>query len=411
MPSTRPGSAEHQIVLHLRHELRQHPMATFYERGRLMIDFIGAVMSNDFAVISGTLPRCIVNVITVATRTGTIVALATLLRQLAGFALENNFRQLGATASLPPRVVAGIVSMLIGPALNLAGAVRDERNGTATRASRASRIAMGLLSAGALMAVASHRPAFTLGSLMGSFGLQTLTYTLMRDLLQLFFPLHDNGGMNAGGLICSSLFYGAAQGVLGVAMANLAPHSGAGYAIDEADRIAKHMAQWASDASLAAVVIQPDVVHDLLRSALNAFTEVFDDLQRPALMRWFAKPHDGLREHHDAEAIPAKSGVPPPRAQGVRIGLGRPRIGKGRWPTAGQAAEQFFTTNAMRTSYFAGVVSIALTAASALNGANLSHIDKILVVNSLVAGLVMAGYPAFIAAHGKPATAPCAASS
>ncbi|WP_413730897.1 hypothetical protein [Sodalis sp. RH22] len=406
--STCPGTAEHQLALHLRHELRQHPGATFYDRGRVMIDFIGAVMSNDYTIVTGTGARRIANVITVATRTGTIVAFTTLLRQMVGFAVEKNFFLLGATASLPPRLVAGIVSMLLGPALNLAGAVRDERNGTATIVSRASRIAMGLLSSGALMLVASNRPGFTLGTLMGSVGAQTLTYTLMRDLLQLFFPLHDNGGLNAGGLICSSLFYGLAQGGLGVAMTGLAPHSGAGYVMDEAERITKQMMDWASAASAAAVVIQPNIVHDLLRGALNALTEVFDDLQRPALMRWFAAtPATPLLRRRTGHSCAPNT--PTSRLEGVRIGLSRPRIGNGHWPTAGQAAEQFLTTNAMRTSFFTAVTSIALTAASVLGTTRLTNTDQLLVVNTLIAAVVMVGYPAFIAAHDKPEATPAAA--
>lgn len=398
--STRPGTAEHQLVVHLRHELRRHPTATFYERGQLMIDFIGGLLSNDFTLVSGTASRRLANVISVAMRTGTIVALTTLLRQLTGFALENRFRLLGTTASLPPRMVAGILSMILGPALNLAGAVRDERNGTASTASRASRIAMGLLSAGALAMVASHRPDFTLGTLMGSFGVQTLTYTLTRDLLQLFFPLHDNGGVNAGGLLSASVFYGVAQGALGVAMENLAPHSGAGYVMVETDRIARHMADWASVASVAAVVIQPNIIHDLLRSALNAIAEIFDDLQRPAMMRVFTAAPQGTR-HSGNGVFTASSRTATSRQEGVRIGLGRPR-----WPSADQVAEQFLTTNAMRTSYFESVVSIALTAASALRTTRLAPSDQVLVVNTLVAGLVMAGYPAFIAVHMKRQAAP-----
>ncbi len=404
--STSPGTPEHQLALHLRQELRDNPAGTFYERGRRMIDFIGAVMRNDFTVISDGAPRRIANVISVATRTGTIVAFSTLLRQMVGFALENNFRLLGATASLPPRLMAGVFSMLLGPGLNLAGGIRDEMNGTATNVSRASRISMGMISAGALVVMASHKPDYIFGTLMGSIGVQTLTYTLMRDLLQLFFPLHDNGGINVGGLVSCSLFYGVAQVALGVAMAEFAPHSGAGYAIDEAARIGKHMAAWASAAGAAAMVIQPNIIHDLLRSAFNALAEAFDELQRPTLMNWLSTSHDGLRPHNRTKAPRSGREKPPARREGVRIGLRRPRIGNGYWPTADQAAEQFLTTNAMRTSNFTAAVGVSLTAASVLGTTRLSHFDQMMVINHLVAAVLVVGYPPFVGAHVKQDAAP-----
>ncbi|WP_413735112.1 hypothetical protein ACL2XP_21070 [Sodalis sp. RH21] len=400
--TTRPGTAEHQLVMHLGYALRQHPAAGFLERGRIMADFIGAVISNDYTLMAGNTARRMANVISVATRTGTIVALTTLLRQLIGFSVENNFRAYDAASSLSPRVVAAIASMLIGPGLNLAGAIRDERNGAATASSRASRIAMGLLSAGGLMLAIGYRPSTAMGPLMGSFCVQTAAYTLSRDLIQLFFPLHDNGGFNTTGLIFSSLFYGLAQWGLGELMEYFAPQSGAGYAMAQADRAEEQMTNWAYAASITAAAIKPNLMHDLLRSALNSLAEIFDDLQRPALMRFFAGPQEAAAVR--AEAVNLAGQAPP--ADGVRIGMDRPRIGTGSWPTAAQVADQFLTVNAMRTSMFEAIVSTALTVAAALDDTRLAKEDRALVVNSVIAGLVIIGYPGFIGANLSKAPCP-----
>lgn len=395
--STRPGSAEHQLASHLRRKIRQNPDADIYERGRLMMEYLGGLMNNDDNVNTDDAKRHLANVISVTARTGTIVVIATLARQLIGFFLETHYRSLGESISWPLRIVAGVVSLTLGPALNIAGAVRDEINGTATSISRTSRVAMGVFSAAVLLATLSYRPAFTIGSLMGSFGIQTLVYTLLRDLMQLFFPLRDNGGLNARGLAYSSLMYGAAQALLGFAFTQFAPQSGAGYAMEETDRLTKQMAGWAPAAGLATAAIQPNLVDDLLRSALNGLTEVFDDLQRPTIMRWYGKNQDKLR--------PKRVNAVSSHSEGVRIGMECPRVGPGRWPTFNQIAEQFLTTNAMRTSYFIGIVGISLIAAAALDSTALSDSEKLVTVNAIIVGLVVIGYPAFIAVHAKPSVA------
>ncbi|MEA9392745.1 hypothetical protein SJI19_19775 [Acerihabitans sp. TG2] len=398
-----PGTVEHQISRRIGQELREHANAGVMERGRLMIDIICGVLRNDVMLVQSDTARHVANIVSVGIRTGIIVGLTTLLRQLIGFALEKKFQQMGsASASL--RLQAGIASMLLGPGLNLAGAIRDEKKGNATTVSRFSRLGMAILSAAGLMMTCGYRLPATIGFLMGSFGVQTACYTLSRDVIQLFFPLHDNGGLNLKGLACSSLSYGVAQFILGECMTRYAPNSGAGFAMSEIDRLADPETHWIYAAGIAAAAITPHLTHDMLRCAFNALTEVFDDVQRPVLMRVFGasrgtvKPKDRAGKALLTPPMLATSGTD------ARIGLARPRIGAGHWPTMAQAADQFLTTNAMRTSFFEAIVGITVTVAAGLDDTPLSKSDRALAVNAMAAGLVILGYPAFIGAHDKTIT-------
>ncbi|WP_213991495.1 hypothetical protein [Sodalis sp. dw_96] len=458
--TTKAGTDEHAIASGLRQQLQRRPCTDFMERGRTLLDCIGSVLSNDFEVLSGNAARRAGNVIAVATRTGTIVALTTLLRQMVGFALAHNVCSLGQNASLTPRMVAGISSLLIGPGLNLAGAVRDERNGAATSTSRISRISMGLLSLGGLLIAAAYNPVEVIGHKLSVIGPQMATYTLARDLLQTLFPLHENGGINVTGTLCSAFMYGIAQVLLAQGMMTLAPQSGAEYLVSEADRMADTMADWAA-ASAAMTLIEPNPLHDLLRSAMNTAVEMFDELQRTALMRYFSvqrepdvvqreppvspeseplnsamtamemtaiktpptasdkissrnipddpSTSEDKRSRSPASGLPGQTGNSRPRPlvpeqsnqarEGVRIGLDPPRIGAGSWPTSAQLADNMLTTCAMRTSIFESVTAIAVTVSTALHKTRLEQTDQRHILSALIGGLVMVGYPAFVGAH------------
>lgn len=459
-PSTTPGTEQHGLALHMRQIIQRLSGADYLARGRAMLDFVGGVLANDANESTGGVARHAGTALSVALRTGTLVVLTTLLRQMVGFALEKNFQNMDNNASFTPRMISGIASLLIGPALNLAGAARDEINGSATTASRASRLAMGLIGIGGLYIASAYDPVAVIGDRMSSIGPQLAAYTLSRDVIQTFFPLHDNGGINAKGLFCSSVMYGMAQMLLGEGMTNLAPQSGAEYVMSQAGRLAEHMASWSTAASLSAMVIEPNYLHDLMRSCLNATVEMFDDIQRPALMRYFssqrktdassaesesltAKPFEtssgdmrsekndaGLASEQEYPSLSSTLSSPvffkKPRAdhastmtlrseavggnrssaeqlqrrrEGLRIGLDQCRVGAGRWPTRAQFADQMLTTCAMRTSVFEAIVGIAVTVATALSKTDLAKSSQAHLVHMLIGGLVMVGYPAFVGAH------------
>ena len=404
------GSDGSRLAIQMQRELQGHPASGLMERGWVLLDYIGDVLDNDFRILSGNAARRAGNIIAVAARTGTIVALTTVLRQMVGFALERYFQGLDTHLAQHSRMIAGLASLLIGPGLNLAGAFRDERNGTATATSRASRVGMMLLSVGGMLIASSYDPGRIIGATMGSIGPQMAFYTLTRDFVQAFFPLHENGGMNLSGLACSSVMYGIAQSLLSEGLVHLAPQSGAEYLVSEAARLATPMADWAAAAGVALSMLEPDILHDLLRSAMNTAVEVFDELQRPSWMRYLADPADDAPDRQD-DISPAdgdatsgeretlfapKAGV---EREGVRIGLNRPRLGAGNWPTSAELADNMLTTCAMRTSVFEAVVAIASTVAAALEKTSLTKTDQHHVVSVLIGALVMLGYPAFTGAH------------
>jgi|GEM_PF-1909521 len=452
--TTTPGTEQHGLAIHLRQVIQRLPAADYLERGGALLDFAGAVLANDPNESTSNAARHAGTALSVVMRTGTLVVLTTLLRQMVGFALESNFQKMGEHASFTPRMISGIASLLIGPGLNLIGGVRDECNGSATTVSRAARLAMGLISIGGLCIASAYDPVDVVGYKMSSIGPQLAAYTLSRDLIQVLFPLHDNGGINANGLLYSSLMYGIAQMLLGEGMMTLAPQSGAEYVMSQAGRLAEGMASWATAAGVTATMIEPNYIHDLIKSCLNAMVEIFDDIQRPAWMHYFSGDSEtdamaaetgslsaqwremalGDESIDDSEhEYPSLSRMlsPPfftqkqrvdhastmtlrsqavggntasfehlPRQRaGLRIGLDPCRVGAGRWPTRAQFADQMLTTCAMRTSVFEAVVGIAVTVAAALSETDLPKSTQAHFINLLVGGLVMVGYPAFVAAH------------
>lgn len=444
------GTPEHQLLIGIVRDLAQEqrtqgnvPLTTL-ERARVAIDHVGAFLSNDIDTNPGTIARLAGNVVSVGVRTGVIVALTTLLRQAVSFSLEKAYQQSGPVASVSPRFAAGVAAMLIGPGLNLAGAIRDEMNHTATTATRLSRVAMGLISIGALAAASGYQPPSVIGNLMGSYGPQMLTYTLARDLVQLFFPMHDNSGMNARGPGSAAVAYGVAQTGLGEAMDYGFPDSGAGYVTrvaanarnqpgsqtsaypgaaesTDATSTVNRMAAWAlgtnatsappadpaaaqERVNAALAHLNPNFANDVGRSLMNAATEVFDDLQRPALIRTFGVRDlvantraSALRQGVDPEE--AVRQLRPDQTEGLRVGMDRPRIGPGHWPTGTQIADQFLNTGAMRTSFLQNIMGVAMTTASAISNTSLSNDSQNHVVNAVVGAVVMLGYGPFIGVH------------
>ncbi|TKI08886.1 hypothetical protein [Martelella alba] len=394
------------LLLGMRLALLGNAAAGLMERGRILLDYIGDVLANDERIFSSDRARRAGNVLAVATRTGVIVALTTVLRQMVGFVLERHLQGLDGADAHHCRMISGIGSLLLGPALNLAGVLRDERTGTATTASRCSRMGVLLLSSLAILTAAVYQPQRILGATLASVGPQMACYTLARDILQTFFPLRGDSGMNGDGLVCASVLYGIAQMLLSEGLLRLAPRSGAEFLISSAARAA----DLAPAAAAALALAEPDLLHDLLRSAMNSAVEVFDELQRPFWMRYFAAdPQDrpepekaalmsGLHTA-SAQGMTAKDNALPPERAGMRIGLARPRVGSGNWPTSAQFADNLLTTSAMRTSIFEAVVAISATIAVALENTSLCKDERYHAVSLLVGGLVTLAYPGFAGAH------------
>lgn len=437
--STPTNELAQQAVAFLnnRMEAKGEPL-TLQERTIAMMDFAGRIINNDF---EGDLGRWAANGVNAGIRTGIIVGLTTLLRQLIGFSLEKALT-LG-DASMPAREIMGAGAMLLGPALNMAGFVRDEVNHTATTQSRTARMAMLALSAGALFVAYQTGNPSTLGSLVSSMGPQALSYTLARDLAQLFFPLSDNAPINVGGTLAGGAAYSGIQFGAGEAMDALAPSSGAGRVMAAAaaaarppaneTAIAERMVEWftaesastspdntltlnartISDRVRSAVSsLQPDLAQDITRGVINAAAEISDDLIRPGISRALhvsqtqaAVRRMALAEGRDPWA--AVAALPRSDTDGLRVRV------EARMPNSTQVANQFLTTDAMRTSAFQIITGLAMSAATALENSKLSSVNQGHVVNAVVASAAALIYTPFIYAQvqGTPAAAPADSSS
>lgn len=440
---TQPGTASHVLAeealsfFQEREATQGGAPLTSQERSIAMMDLLGAWLrkttNNEF---EGNFGRWMANASNVGIRTGLIVGLTTTVRQLIGFGIEKA-SMLGDLA-IPSRAAVGAAAMLLGPGLNLAGFIRDEINQTATVQSRGARVAMALLSAGAIVASAHVGDPSALSSLMSSFGPQMASYCLARDLAQAFFPLHDNAPINLEGTLAQTLLYGGVQMAVGEGMDALAPDSGAGYVMgaaaqaararDASDAPASIMENWfthtadgpvtltpAGQASTESIrdrvhdavrALQPALGDDVMRGVLNASAEIADDLLRPGISRAIQvnRTQSTVRRQAIAEGRdPAAALAELPRAatEGLRVSV------SARIPDRTQLANQLLTTNAMRTSAFEAIMGAAMTAASALGHTNLSAADQGHVINAVVAGMAALIYPPLIYAHAQrsaPAT-------
>jgi hypothetical protein len=415
---SRPGTPAHTLARQAWAYLdeRGHAGATTHERTLGVLDFLGKLINNRF---DSDLGRSAANLVNVGVRTGLIVALTTTLRQIIGFELEKAL-QLGE-ASVEARELIGLSAMLLGAGLNLAGAVRDECNGTASARSRVARTTMAALSVGTLLLVSQVGTPSVLGTSASSVGVQMAAYTLSRDVLQLFFPLHDNSGINLGGTLIGGASYSVLQFLSGEAMNRWAPHSGAGWVMTSAAAGAENLTQWfagqlddapetPSTASLPAYIVgrvnsaigalMPDLRQDALRGGINAMVEVADDLVRGAVSRSI-QVHQlkqatwGQALRHGENPASAVAALPREATEGLRIRLGA------RIPGAGQIADQLLTVTAMRTSAFEIIVGMGLSAATALQGTRLSAGSQAHAVNAVVALAATLIYPPLIYAGAQ----------
>ena len=399
---------------------------TVHARAIGVLDFLGKVINNDF---TGDHARWAANLANVAFRTGLIVALTTVVRQLVGFEIEKAL-QLG-DATFSSREIIGFAAMLLGSGLNLAGALRDEINHTATTQSRLSRATMAALSVGALLIASQVGNPSVLSASMSSIGVQTASYTLARDLIQLFFPLHNNATINLGGTLAGGASYSAAQFVTGEAMERFAPSSGAGRVMAVARSVMNSgkavfpapMVEWfaekvavpAASANTYAVAdrvhsairaLQPDLKQDFTRGVLNAMAEVSDDLMRAGASRALDVKRNqavaraqAMTQGGDPEAGVAE--LPREHTEGLRMRL------SARLPNATQVADQFLNVSAMRTSAFEIIMGLAMSAAIALEQSSLSEANQAHAVNAVVAGAAALIYPSFVYVdvQSKPASA------
>ncbi|SCW44946.1 MULTISPECIES: hypothetical protein [unclassified Pseudomonas] len=329
---------------------------SFIQRGQIILKYLGEqlgkLLNNEF---EGDLGRWAANLTISGLRTGLVTGTLTVIRQLVGFALEKTLQS--NAASPLTRSVIGVVAQSIGPLLNILGAIRDECNGTAnaeTRMARSITLAVSALALTAAIIVPTALPA------LASFSSQMAFYTFAQDLVGLFFPTGDNAKPNPGGTAAAGALNGMFQFLSFTGMNYTAPHSGPGYVMaqgstppaSEPESFAFQLSAWAEqqanipfDANLpiearAAQIVEslaPILKDDVARGGYNGAADVLGQVILGQVMH-------ALQEN--------------PSEEGFRV---KPM--SGRIPTAEQVADQFLSTNAIRTS-IGQIITATVIAAS-----------------------------------------------
>ncbi len=418
---------------------RTEQTSSLLQRGQLLLECIGTVLRNDPVPGQSSANRWVGNIAASTVRTGLIVGITTTLRQLVGFALEKAYQQ--PELVVLNREAAGIAALLVGPGLNLAGFAYDEYRGTATWNTRMARIALFCLAgAGLAASLTTHTTAN-----MASTGVQTLFYTFSRDLLQLFFPTHDNASINLPGTMGAAAAFGLTQLASGFAMDYFAPQSGAGYVSSFATEHRNGIQEQETTTLLTSLIegifnnstsvpdngqsvagmyvqtalaaLQPYLLHDIFRGIINAVPEVLDDLLGGAIRHYSGTyrqaAHRSATEQGDREereslaqheregnaSVQAGSISIPRQNDGFRYGLSRPRIGAGNGPTTDQVARQFLTTNAARTTLMESALAGVIAVAGSLSATQYTATEQQSIINGTVAAVIMLGYIPFLYAH------------
>jgi hypothetical protein len=418
------GSPVHDLL----QQMQAHASAggsgmTVHARSVAVLDFLGKLVNNEF---KDDWARQGCNIALVSLRNGLIVGMSTVLRQLVGFEIERALYL--HEQPYQSRELLAIAAMLLGPALNLAGALRDECTKSATLASRLSRVVLFALSIGSLFLTSQIGKPTVLGSGMAAIALQTNVYTLVRDLLQLLFPLQHNVVISAGGTVVGTASYSMAQLFAAEAMEAFAPSSGAGRVSsavnaiqDAATTTESCMLEWFaaqlqveadSHAALpreqiirdnvrsAIIALRPDLMQDCIRGGINAVVEIADEMVRGnahrqrnvRLLRQNTRER-ALKEGQDISAALAALGQEAVEGWRTRLSF--------QWPTSAAALDQFLDTCSARTSAFQVIVALAMTAAAALAETSLSERYQMHATNAVIMLVVAVIYGPFIYTHWK----------
>ncbi|MNV48403.1 hypothetical protein D3C71_1403070 [compost metagenome] len=248
---------------------------------------------------------------------------------------------------------------MIGPAVSLMGAIRDECAGTANLQTRLGRVCMASITMGSL--IAAHLTGAS--SSMLSTAVNTTVYTFARDLCNAFFPFKEKnaGAVNDKATAVSMAAFGTVQYVL-EHLAPLMPASGPGRAAADLG--------W----SLGA---------DAIAGAVNALGAVIDDVVFILCRSWsLLSPSVGLEAASvDPESL---------RQHALEVRT------EARVPTAQQLRDAMFNNAASRTSAFMGLV-LALGAATVeLSLTELGENTQVQLVNVALGMMMMLIYFPFI---------------
>lgn len=226
------------------------------QRRIALIEFLCKVFNNEFESDAG---RWAANLFNVGLRTWVVVTISTFVRDAVAFSVS------GFIASDGKNVIpyaAGILAIILGPALNLLGGAISVHRHEANVPSIVSRTLLALMQLGAVLACYAMGSLNALATSMLSFA----PYAIIRDCLNFIAPLSDNTtSLRLEGLLVSGVFYAGLQWGGGIAMAVLAPRSGAG--------------------SVTQFNIQDSLVH----AAVNGILEFLDDVVVASIMRYLER--------------------------------------------------------------------------------------------------------------------------
>jgi hypothetical protein len=296
------------------------------------------------------------NLLNITARTGLIVTLTTVLRQVIGYYVEQAIREGDSPQASQAWNVAAVT--MIGPAMSLLGALRDEGAGTANLQTRLGRVCMASITMGSL--IAAHLTGAS-GSMLST-AINTTVYTFARDLCNAFFPLNDNAGpVTAQATGVSMAAFGTVQYLL-EQLGALMPLSGPGR---------------------AAAGLGWNLGVDVVAGALNSVGAVMDDFVFVLCRSWpLLSPQVGLGPVSvDPESLQQ-------RVLEVRAGV--------RVPTAQQLGNALFNNGAARTSAFMAIVLAVGAAATELSLTDLGENSQVQLVNVVLGIMMMLIYFPFI---------------
>lgn len=304
----------------------------------------------------GSAREPLLNLLNITARTGLIVAATTVLRQVASYYIEQAIQEGDSPQASQAWAVAAVT--MIGPAMSLMGAIRDECAGTANLQTRLGRVCMASITMGAL--IAAHLTGAS--SSMLTSAIATNVYTVARDVTNAFFSLQSNAGdATTSATAVTTVSYGAVQFLLAEVGA-LMPPSGAG-------RFSADLGY-----SLGADVIQ---------GGLNAAGAVIDDFIFILCRSWpLLSPTAGLDSAlSDPESLQRS-------VLEVRAGA--------RLPSREQLADALLNVNASRTSAFQAINLVVAAVAVDLALSDYGETSQGHILNICLMGMLMLIYFPFI---------------
>jgi hypothetical protein len=296
--------------------------------------------------------RWATNIFHVTLQTGLVVCLATVARELLGFAIA----KITENQSLAIKEIIGMAALVFGISLNLAGLGRDLYNNTSTWKAIASRVGIIFISTITLylsFVITSKDETKNVLSETSGAASQIIFYTVLRDLIQSFFWLSDNTPASLSGKV---VLVGATE------------YSVLQFFQSEATR------HWFKESGASAK--QLNLLHTLGVAISNAVIETIDDLVRRSAGQHIAR---GAEDPVDA----------------LRIRL------KAKIPSRSEFLDKIFKTCAFRTAVFEIITHTATIASALFAHTHLTDEAQHFAINAVMSSTLFVVYGQFMYGHDR----------